>query len=223
MAYSNTASTVATIARRRLDLPARPDVGGDRARRVHRRHGLRLPLAQDLRVAALPASSSGLLVVTLAIGTGVGGVVALGLDRAAPVPVQRDRQDPDDRRPRELPRRARRAGSTRSGPILGACLLVGPPLLLVLLQPDLGTSLVFGGDPRRDAVHVRGEPALAGRPRRRRSSRRSRFAWTYVLRDYQKERLTELPRPARRPPGRRLPAATSRRSRSARAASSARA
>src|SRR5204862_1163702 len=27
--------------------------------------------------------------------------------------------------------------------IVGACVLVGPPLLLVLLQPDLGTSLVF--------------------------------------------------------------------------------
>ena len=27
--------------------------------------------------------------------------------------------------------------------ILGACLLVGPPLILVMLQPDLGTSLVF--------------------------------------------------------------------------------
>ena len=30
------------------------------------------------------------------------------------------------------------------GSILGACLLVGPPLALVMLQPDLGTSLVFG-------------------------------------------------------------------------------
>ena len=29
------------------------------------------------------------------------------------------------------------------GSILGACLLVGPPLALVMLQPDLGTSLVF--------------------------------------------------------------------------------
>jgi len=28
--------------------------------------------------------------------------------------------------------------------ILGACVLVGPPLILVMLQPDLGTSLVFG-------------------------------------------------------------------------------
>ena len=28
--------------------------------------------------------------------------------------------------------------------IFGACLMVGPPLVLVMLQPDLGTSLVFG-------------------------------------------------------------------------------
>ena len=71
-------------------------------------------------------------------------VGALGLDRPADVPVQRDRQDPDDRRARELPRGARRASSTRCRSILGACLLVGPPLVLVMLQPDLGTSLVFG-------------------------------------------------------------------------------
>src|SRR6476619_1161536 len=28
--------------------------------------------------------------------------------------------------------------------IFGACLLVGPPLVLVMMKPDLGTSLVFG-------------------------------------------------------------------------------
>ena len=31
------------------------------------------------------------------------------------------------------------------GSILGACVLVVPPLVLVMLQPDLGTSLVFAG------------------------------------------------------------------------------
>ncbi len=30
------------------------------------------------------------------------------------------------------------------GSVVGACILVGPPLALVMLQPDLGTSLVFG-------------------------------------------------------------------------------
>ena len=33
------------------------------------------------------------------------------------------------------------------------------------------------------------------------------IVWTYVLHDYQKQRLIELPRPGRRPAGRRLPAA----------------
>ena len=40
---------------------------------------------------------------------------------------------------------ARRQGTLdRPWPILGACLLMAPPAVLVLLQPDLGTSLVFG-------------------------------------------------------------------------------
>ena len=30
-----------------------------------------------------------------------------------------------------------------AAPILGACMLVGPPWVLVMMQPDLGTSLVF--------------------------------------------------------------------------------
>lgn len=74
------------------------------------------------------------------------------------------------------------------GSILGACLLVGPPLALVMLQPDLGTSLVFGailagmlwmsGASLR-WLTVLGAGAVAMVP----------IFWTYVLRDYQKERL----------------------------------
>ena len=45
--------------------------------------------------------------------------------------------------------------------LVGACLLVGPPLALVMLQPDLGTSLVFARDPGRDALDVGREPSLA--------------------------------------------------------------
>ena len=45
--------------------------------------------------------------------------------------------------------------------ILGACVLMVPAWLLVLLQPDLGTSLVLGRDPGRDAVHV-GRQRCAG-------------------------------------------------------------
>ncbi len=75
--------------------------------------------------------------------------------------------------------------------ILGACALTGPPLVLVLLQPDLGTSLVFGavlvGMLFMSGASLRwlGAMALAvvaALP----------FIWTYVLRDYQKERLTSF-------------------------------
>ena len=38
---------------------------------------------------------------------------------------------------------ARREHIDKLSTILGACLLVVPPLGLVMLQPDLGTSLVF--------------------------------------------------------------------------------
>jgi rod shape determining protein RodA len=77
------------------------------------------------------------------------------------------------------------------GSILGACLLVAPPLALVMLQPDLGTSLVFGailagmlwmsGASLR-WLTVLGGAVVASVP----------IAWTYVLRDYQKERLVSF-------------------------------
>jgi rod shape determining protein RodA len=77
------------------------------------------------------------------------------------------------------------------GSILGACLLVGPPLVLVMLQPDLGTSLVFGailagmlwmsGASLR-WLAVLGAAVLAMVP----------IAWTYLLLDYQKERLSSF-------------------------------
>ncbi|HEU0236971.1 MAG TPA: rod shape-determining protein RodA [Candidatus Limnocylindrales bacterium] len=79
--------------------------------------------------------------------------------------------------------------------ILGACLLVGPPWILVMLQPDLGTSLVFG-------AILAGMLFLSG------ASLRWLFAllagllaafpliWTHILRDYQKERLTSFLDPA---------------------------
>jgi len=75
--------------------------------------------------------------------------------------------------------------------ILGACVLVAPPLALVMLQPDLGTSLVFGGilagmlwmsgaSLRWLAVLAAGVVAMVP------------IAWTYILRDYQKERLSSF-------------------------------
>jgi rod shape determining protein RodA len=74
------------------------------------------------------------------------------------------------------------------GSIVGACILVGPPLALVMLQPDLGTSLVFGailaGMLWMSGASLRwlgilAVGAVAMVP----------LAWNYLLRDYQKERL----------------------------------
>jgi rod shape determining protein RodA len=78
--------------------------------------------------------------------------------------------------------------------ILGACVLVGPPLILVMLQPDLGTSLVFAailaGMLWMSGASLMWLGALAAGvialiP----------IAWTYILRDYQKERLTSFLNP----------------------------
>jgi len=79
--------------------------------------------------------------------------------------------------------------------ILGACILVGPPLALVMMQPDLGTSLVFAsilaGMIWMSGASIRwllvlGAGAVAMAP----------FAWSNVLRDYQKERLTSFLNPS---------------------------
>jgi rod shape determining protein RodA len=73
--------------------------------------------------------------------------------------------------------------------ILGACLLVVPPWALVLMQPDLGTSLVFGailvGMLFMSGASLRwlgllAAGVIAAMP----------FVWSNVLRDYQKERIT---------------------------------
>ena len=76
-------------------------------------------------------------------------------------------------------------------PIIGACLLVGPPLLLVMLQPDLGTSLVFGailaGMLWMSGASLRWLAALAVA-----AMAMVPIAWTYLLRDYQKARLSDF-------------------------------
>ena len=129
----------------------------------------------------------GLLVLTLAIGSGVGSSsrwVTLG-----PLTFQFS----------EIAKilmivvlaayLAARQGKLDSlPPLIGACLLVGPPLALVMLQPDLGTSLVFaailagmlwmsGASLRWLTVLAVGVAAMIP------------VAWTYLLRDYQKARL----------------------------------
>jgi rod shape determining protein RodA len=78
--------------------------------------------------------------------------------------------------------------------IMGAGLLMIPPWILVMLQPDLGTSLVLlailagmlfmsGASLRWLLAGTAG--ALAAIP----------IAWTYVLRDYQKERIASFLNP----------------------------
>ncbi len=77
------------------------------------------------------------------------------------------------------------------GSILGACILVGPPWLLVMMQPDLGTSLVFA------AITV-GMLFMAGASLKWLGALAAvviaalPFVWNNVLRDYQKERLTSF-------------------------------
>lgn len=130
----------------------------------------------------------GLLVLTLAVGSGVGGSarwISVGpltfqfseLAKILMIIVLAD----------YLASREGKLDSLRA--ILGACMLVVPPLILVMLQPDLGTSLVFGAilagmlwmsgaSLRWLAVLAAGVIAMIP------------IAWTYILRDYQKERLT---------------------------------
>ena len=129
----------------------------------------------------------GLLVLTLAVGGGVGTsrwVSIAGLQfqfselaKVLMIVVLAN----------YLGSRMGRLGSIWS--ILGACILAGPPFVLVLLQPDLGTALVFGailvatlfmaGASLRWLLAM-GVAGVAALP----------FVWTYVLADYQKARLT---------------------------------
>ena len=79
--------------------------------------------------------------------------------------------------------------------ILGAVVLMGPPIVLVMLQPDLGTSLVLaailGGMLFMSGASLKwliagAAGVLAAIP----------VAWTYVLRDYQKDRILSFLSPA---------------------------
>jgi rod shape determining protein RodA len=84
--------------------------------------------------------------------------------------------------------------------ILGACVLLAPPALLVLLQPDLGTSLVFGAilagmlfmsGASLKWLSVLAAGVVAAVP----------IIWTHVLRDYQKQRLLSFLDPTADPQG----------------------
>jgi rod shape determining protein RodA len=135
----------------------------------------------------------GLLVVTLAVGGGVGGtsrwVSIFGLQfqfselaKVLMIVVLAN----------YLGSRAGRLGSLWA--MVGAGVLAGPPFILVLLQPDLGTALVFaailvatlfmsGASLRWLGIGF--AAAMAALP----------FVWTYVLADYQKARLTSFLNP----------------------------
>ena len=82
----------------------------------------------------------------------------------------------------------------RLSTILGACVLVGPPLALVMLQPDLGTSMVF-------AAILAGTLFMSGASMKWLAALAAAvlamvpIAWTYLLHDYQKLRLTSFLNP----------------------------
>jgi rod shape determining protein RodA len=135
----------------------------------------------------------GLLALTLAIGGGVGGtsrwVSIFGLQfqfselaKVLMIIVLAN----------YLGSRVGRLGSLWA--MVGAGILAGPPFLLVLMQPDLGTALVFGailvatlfmsGASLR-WLGILAASAMAAFP----------FVWTYVLADYQKARLTSFLNP----------------------------
>jgi rod shape determining protein RodA len=89
--------------------------------------------------------------------------------------------------------RSGRPGSLAS--ILGAVVLVVPAWILVMRQPDLGTSLVFaailGGMLFMSGASLRWLTLLAGL-----LVAAVPIAWNYLLRDYQKARLTSFLDPA---------------------------
>ena len=85
-------------------------------------------------------------------------------------------------------------------PIVVSAALVAPPLALVLLQPDLGTSLVFGamlvGVLYMSGASLRWLAAFAGA-----AVASLPLIWNYVLLDYQKTRLASFLDPAADPLG----------------------
>ncbi len=135
-----------------------------------------------------------LLIGTLAIGHGVGGAarwISIGpfdfqfseLAKILMIVVLAN----------YLGARQGRLGSLTS--ILGACVLVVPPWILVMLQPDLGTSLVL-------LAILAGMLFMSGASMRWLSGMAALviaslpYVWTHVLLDYQKQRLTSFLNPA---------------------------
>ena len=140
-----------------------------------------------------------LLVITLLVGSGVGGVARwvpiFGLQfqfseiaKVAMIIVLAS----------YLSGRGERLGNLST--ILGAVLLILPPLALVLVQPDLGTSLVFGailiGTLFMSGASIRWLAVAAGT-----IAAAAPFVWSYVLKDYQRQRLITFLDPTADPQG----------------------
>jgi rod shape determining protein RodA len=141
----------------------------------------------------------GLLVLTLVIGSGVGGVsrwISIG-----PLQFQFSEMAKVFMALVLAAWVAGRPAKVESlSTIIGAVLLTAPPLALVLIQPDLGTSLVLGailvGTLFMAGASIRwlvagGVLAVALIP----------VIWTSVLQDYQKQRLISFLDPAADPSG----------------------
>ncbi len=141
----------------------------------------------------------GLLGLSLVIGTGIGGAarwIAIGplqfqfseLAKILMIVVLAN----------YLAVRHDRLGSLRV--ILGACVLMVPTWVLVMLQPDLGTSLVLAGI-------LAGMLFLSGASMKWLGALTGLvialipIAWTYILRDYQKQRLSSFLNPSSDPQG----------------------
>ena len=154
-----------------------------------------------LKSFALPIylADLGLLAVTLKLGSGVGGasrwVSLLGMQfqfsELAKILTAIVLAS-------WLARRRDRLGSLST--IVGAGAIVGPALVLVALQPDLGTSLVFlailGGMLFIAGASMRWLGLLAAG-----GVAAFPFVWTYLLRDYQRQRLITFLDPTADPQG----------------------
>ena len=196
MAYTNSVEAGQAVLANGTRLLAGADVVGPRDRRLPRRRPRSTTGGSRRSPGRSTCVNVGLLVLTLAIGDGVGGSarwVTLGpltfqFSELAKI-LMIDR-------PGDLPRATARAAWTRWSSILGACLLMAPPWLLVMMQPDLGTSLVLVAILAGMLFMSGRQPALAARDGRRACSPPIPLAWTYVLRDYQKNRILSFLNPA---------------------------